>query len=444
MKYKVGMISLGCAKNRVDAEMLLHKIENAGYELVSNIEEADAVIVNTCGFIEDAKKESIEEIFNAVREKENKESKLNAVIVTGCLAERYKHELMQEIPELDAVVGIGANSNIVDVLNKSLIGEKIELYDEKNNMPMDDERVQTTPVHYAYLKIADGCDNRCTYCAIPLIRGNFRSRKMENIISEAESLAKNGVKELLVIAQDTTRYGEDLYGKIMLVPLLKELCKIDGIKWIRILYCYPDRITDELLDLIASEEKILNYIDLPLQHCNGKILKSMNRRGGIETLTELIKKIREKVKDVIIRTTFICGFPGESEKEFEELAEFINDIKFERMGCFAYSKEEDTPAFNLSEQIDDIEKMKRCDIIMREQSKIMEEYSSKQVGKVIKVIVDEYDDDKNVYYCRSIADSPDIDGGVIVHNSNKNFSPGEFVDVKITDYNECDLIGEIN
>lgn len=444
MKYKVGMISLGCAKNRVDAEMLLHKIENAGYELVSNIEEADAVIVNTCGFIEDAKKESIEEIFNAVREKENKESKLKAVIVTGCLAERYKHELMQEIPELDAVVGIGANSNIVDVLNKSLIGEKIELYDEKNNMPMDDERVQTTPVHYAYLKIADGCDNRCTYCAIPLIRGNFRSRKMENIISEAESLAKNGVKELLVIAQDTTRYGEDLYGKIMLVPLLKELCKIDGIKWIRILYCYPDRITDELLDLIASEEKILNYIDLPLQHCNGKILKSMNRRGGIETLTELIKKIREKVKDVIIRTTFICGFPGESEKEFEELAEFINDIKFERMGCFAYSKEEDTPAFNLSEQIDDIEKMKRCDIIMREQSKIMEEYCNKQIGKVIKVIVDEYDDDKNVYYCRSIADSPDIDGGVIVHNSNKNFSPGEFVDVKITDYNECDLIGEIN
>ena len=443
MKYKVGLISLGCAKNRVDAEMLLSKIREHGYEIVSNSNDADAIIINTCGFIQASKEESIEEIFNTVALKNSPESNLKAVIVTGCLAERYKQQILSEIPEVDAVVGIGANSKIVEVLNEALMGKKVEMYESKYNMPLDGSRLQTTPKHYAYLKIADGCDNRCTYCAIPLIRGTFRSRKMENVVEEAKSLADSGVKELLVIAQDTTRYGEDLYGKLMLVPLLKELCKIDGIKWIRLLYCYPDRITDELLDLMSKEDKILNYIDLPLQHCSKGILSKMNRRGNSKSLKKLIDKIREKVKNVVLRTTFICGFPGESEENFEELLKFVKEVKFERMGCFSYSREEDTPAYNFPDQIDEDEKSKRCDIIMREQMDIMDDYCANQVGKVITVIVDEYDESTGKWFGRSDADSPDVDGGVIFDAKLKEVEVGSFVDVLITGYENCDLIGKL-
>lgn len=439
MSYKVGMISLGCAKNRVDAELMLAKLKESGYELVENVLDSDVAIVNTCGFIEDAKKESIEEIFNVVRLKET--GKIEAIIVTGCLSERYKDQILKEIPELDAVMGIGANSGIAEVVGGVLNGKKSELFPEKEKLPLNGERVRTTPNYYAYLKVADGCDNKCTYCAIPLIRGRYRSRKMEDIISEAILLAENGVKELLVIAQDTTRYGEDIYGKLMLSALLKELCKIDNIRWIRVLYAYPDRITDELIETIANEEKILNYIDVPLQHCNGNILKLMNRHGNKETLTELINKLRAKIPGLVLRTTFMTGFPGEGEQEFEELAEFVKDIKFERMGCFAYSAEEDTPAAVMNNQVEEDVKLRRREIIMEDQMKIMEEYCKKMLGKTLTVLVEGFDEKTNHWFGRSIADSPDVDGKVLFKTDKNMPITGDFISVKVDDFTDCDLLG---
>lgn len=441
MSYNVTLLSLGCAKNRVDAEILLYNLKDAGYNIVSSVSLADVVIVNTCGFIDDAKKESIDEILS-VAELKNR-GLIKAIIVTGCLAERYKNEVLKEIPEVDAVIGIGANNNIADVVDKAIMGVKTEDFPNKLLLPLNGKRIQTTPKYYAYLKVADGCDNRCTYCAIPLIRGKFRSRRMEDILSEAEYLAKNGVKELLVIAQDTTRYGEDIYGELKLPELLKKLCKIDGIKWIRILYCYPDRITDELIDVISKEEKVLNYIDIPLQHCNKRILKLMNRNGDKESLTNLLKKIRQKIPDVILRTTFICGFPGETDEEFNELAEFSKEIKFERMGCFMYSQEEGTPASYMDNQVDNEVKFRRQEILMEEQMRIMEENSIKMLGKTITVLFEGYDDESNLYFGRSVADSPDIDGRVYFDILDKDVKEGEFLSVKINKFDNCDLIGEI-
>ena len=441
MSYNVTLLSLGCAKNRVDAEILLYNLKDAGYNIVSSVSLADVVIVNTCGFIDDAKKESIDEILS-VAELKNR-GLIKAIIVTGCLAERYKNEILKEIPEVDAVIGIGANNNIADVVDKAIMGVKTEDFPNKLLLPLNGKRIQTTPKYYAYLKVADGCDNRCTYCAIPLIRGKFRSRRMEDILSEAEYLAKNGVKELLVIAQDTTRYGEDIYGELKLPELLKKLCKIDGIKWIRILYCYPDRITDELIDVISKEEKVLNYIDIPLQHCNKRILKLMNRNGNKESLTNLFKKIRQKIPDVILRTTFICGFPGETDEEFNELAEFSKEIKFERMGCFMYSQEEDTPASYMDNQVDNEVKFRRQEILMEEQMRIMEENSIKMLGKTITVLFEGYDDESNLYFGRSVADSPDIDGRVYFDILDKDVKEGEFLNIKINKFDNCDLIGEI-
>lgn len=441
MSYNITLLSLGCAKNRVDAEILLYNLKDAGYNIVSSVSLADVVIVNTCGFIDDAKKESIDEILS-VAELKNR-GLIKAIIVTGCLAERYKNEVLKEIPEVDAVIGIGANNNIADVVDKAIMGVKTEDFPNKLLLPLNGKRIQTTPKYYAYLKVADGCDNRCTYCAIPLIRGKFRSRRMEDILSEAEYLAKNGVKELLVIAQDTTRYGEDIYGKLKLPELLKKLCKIDGIKWIRILYCYPDRITDELIDVISKEEKVLNYIDIPLQHCNKRILRLMNRNGNKESLTNLFKKIRQKIPDVILRTTFICGFPGETDEEFNELAEFSKEIKFERMGCFMYSQEEGTPASYMDNQVDNEVKFRRQEILMEEQMRIMEENSIKMLGKTITVLFEGYDDESNLYFGRSVADSPDIDGRVYFDILDKDVKEGEFLSVKINKFDNCDLIGEI-
>ena len=441
MSYNVTLLSLGCAKNRVDAEILLYNLKDAGYNIVSSVSLADVVIVNTCGFIDDAKKESIDERLS-VAELKNR-GLIKTIIVTGCLAERYKNEILKEIPEVDAVIGIGANNNIADVVDKAIMGVKTEDFPNKLLLPLNGKRIQTTPKYYAYLKVADGCDNRCTYCAIPLIRGKFRSRRMEDILSEAEYLAKNGVKELLVIAQDTTRYGEDIYGELKLSELLKKLCKIDGIKWIRILYCYPDRITDELIDVISKEEKVLNYIDIPLQHCNKRILKLMNRNGDKESLTNLLKKIRQKIPDVILRTTFICGFPGETDEEFNELAEFSKEIKFERMGCFMYSQEEDTPASYMDNQVDNEVKFRRQEILMEEQMRIMEENSIKMLGKTITVLFEGYDDESNLYFGRSVADSPDIDGRVYFDILDKDVKEGEFLNIKINKFDNCDLIGEI-
>lgn len=441
MAYKVGIISLGCAKNRVDAEMLLYRIRNAGYKLCEDVAMADVAIINTCGFIESAKQESIEEILELSELK--KEGKIKAIIVTGCLAERYKEEVMKEIPEADAVVGIGANDDIVKIIDDVLQGKKQQCFPDKLLLPLEGGRIQSTPYYYAYLKIAEGCDNHCTYCAIPMIRGKFRSRKMEDIIAEAKHLAENDVKELVVVAQDTSLYGKDIYGELMLAKLLKKLCEIDGIRWIRVLYCYPDKITDELLQVMAEEEKIVKYLDLPLQHCNGRVLKTMNRKGNKEELVELIAKIREKVPGIVLRTTFIAGFPTETEEEFAELENFAKEVRFERVGCFAYSQEENTPAAKLEPQIPEDVKERRAEIIMENQQEIMEEFCQKLDGKTIEVLVEGYDQYAECFFGRSAWDAPEVDGSVFFTVTGRKPAPGEFVKVKIDDFLNCDPIGEM-
>lgn len=441
MSYKVGMISLGCAKNRVDAEMMLYTLRNAGFTVIDDPALADAAIINTCGFIESAKQESIEEILELAKLK--KEGRIKAIIVTGCLSERYQGDVMKELYEVDAVIGIGANARIAEVVTKALSGQKVESFPDKLQMPLNGGRVQSTPLHYAYLKVADGCDNCCTYCAIPLIRGRFRSRTMEDLTDEAQWLAKRGVKELIVIAQDTTRYGEDLYGELKLPELLRRLCKIDGIEWIRLLYCYPDRMTDELIQTIASEDKILKYIDLPLQHCSGRVLTAMNRRGDKESLTALVKKLRERIPGVVLRTTLITGFPGETEADFEELSQFVNDAAFERLGCFAYSQEEDTPAALFENQVDEEIKLRRQEIIMEQQHTIMERYCGSLTGKTLLVLTEGYDRYAECYFGRSMADSPDVDGKVFFTSDGKKPKEGEFVRVKIDDFLDCDPIGTL-
>ena len=421
---KIGMISLGCPKNQVDAEMMLSTLCEAGFEITGEVEGADVVIINTCGFIGDAKKEAIDTILEVCQLKD--EGSVGAVVVTGCLAQRYKDEIMKEIPEVDAVIGIGANSEIASVCRDVIGSKKVNLFPPKLSLPLDGGRVLTTPSHYAYLKIAEGCSNCCTYCAIPKIRGKFRSREMENIIAEAKSLAENGVKELIVVAQDTTKYGIDLYGELKLAELLKELCKIDGIEWIRTLYCYPESITDELIDTMASEEKICKYIDIPLQHCDGDVLKRMNRRGDRDSLTNLINKLRARIPDIVIRTTFIVGFPGETDENFESLSEFADEMKFDRYGCFAYSAEEDTPAATMENQIDEEVKIERASIMNSQQQRIFEDKLESLVGKELTVIVDGFDEDEMLYFGRSYMDAPEIDTVVII-SSEEELTAGQFV-----------------
>lgn len=440
MNERIGIVSLGCAKNQVDAEMMLFTLKQSGYKIVADPAMADVVIVNTCGFIESAKQESIDEIIELGKLKA--EGKIKRIIVTGCLAERYQHMVKEQLYEVDAVLGIGANEDIAEVVKKSLEGEQTELYPDKLCLPLDGGRIQSTPPHYAYLKLGDGCDNRCTYCAIPLIRGKFRSRTIESVIEEAKQLVASGVKELILIAQDTTRYGIDLYGELVLPKLLDALCEIEDLKWIRLLYCYPDEITDELIDCIARQEKVLNYIDIPLQHCNNRVLKAMNRRGTKETIVDVIKKLRNKIPDIVLRTTFICGFPGETEEEFTELAEFVKETKFQRLGCFAYSQEEDTPASEFENQIDDDVKQRRAEIIMEQQMQIMEEYCQSLNGKTIEVVCEGYDRYAECYFGRSMADSPDVDGKVFFNvTGDRKPAIGEFVKVEIDDFLDCDPIG---
>ena len=441
MAYTVGMVSLGCAKNRVDAEMMLFTLRQAGYKIVEEAAMADVAIINTCGFIESAKQESIDEILELAQLK--KEGKIKAIIATGCLAERYRDQMMKELYEIDAVVGIGANSDIASVVEKVLEKEKVEIFPDKRQLPLEGGRIQSTSYYYAYLKIAEGCDNKCTYCAIPMIRGRYRSRELENIVSEAKQLAENGVKELIVIAQDTTKYGVDLYGEYKLAALLRELCKIDGIEWVRVLYCYPECITDELIDVFATEDKLLKYIDMPLQHCDGGVLKRMCRKGSREELTALIKKLRERIPGLVLRTTFITGFPGETEEQFTELSEFVNDIKFERMGCFPYSQEEDTPAAKMPDQIDEDIKERRAEILMEQQQYIMEKYNETLIGKEIEVLVEGFDRYAECFFGRSKADSPDVDGKVFFTCSDRKPREGEIIKVRIDDFLDCDPIGEM-
>ena len=441
MEYKVGMISLGCPKNQVDAEHMLALIDAAGCEIVDYVDGCDVVIVNTCGFIDDAKKEAIENILDMVELK--KEGIISKIIVTGCLAQRYKDEIVTEIPEVDAVVGIGANGDIVKTIEEVMSGvDTIEKYPPRCDLPLEGQRILTTPQYWAYLKIGEGCSNRCTYCTIPSIRGNMRSRSMENVIEEAKQLAESGVKELILIAQDTTSYGLDLYGELKLPELLNELCKIDSIEWIRLLYCYPDRITDELIETMKKQDKVVNYIDLPLQHADDKILKAMNRRGDQAMIRNVIEKLRTEISDVVIRTTFIVGFPGEGEDEFETLAVFVNEIEFDRLGVFTFSAQEGTPAYDMEDQVEEDVKTRRGEIIMQDQYSIMEEKNNEKIGKTYKVIVEDYDGYSDSYTGRTYMDAPEIDG-LVRFTSDRDLDIGDFAEVEIFDVEDYDLIGEV-
>ena len=440
MAVRVGMVSLGCAKNQVDGEVLMASLKNAGYELSDDAALADVAIINTCGFIESAKAESIEEILELVTLK--KEGRIKKIVVTGCLSQRYQQEIRKEIPEVDAVVGIGANGEIAEIIGKVMEGETQDVFPEKEKMPLCGDRELSTPSYFAYLKIAEGCDNRCTYCAIPLIRGGYRSRTIESIVEEAQKLVDDGAKELIVIAQDTSRYGLDLYGELKLPELLRQLCQIEKLCWVRLLYCYPDTVTDELLDVIANEPKIVKYMDLPLQHASGRVLKAMNRRGDKESLLKLIAHMREKVPGLILRTTLITGFPGETEEDFTELSEFVQEVRFDRLGCFAYSQEEDTPAALLPDQIDEDVKNQRAEIIMEQQMEIMQQKGEEMIGKAVTVLTEGFDRYAECYFGRTAADSPDIDGKVFFTAQGNKPYFGQLVKVRIEDCVDCDLTGQ--
>ncbi|MCI5729786.1 MAG: 30S ribosomal protein S12 methylthiotransferase RimO [Clostridia bacterium] len=441
-KTRVGMISLGCAKNQVDGEMLMAALEENGFELSDDVGICDIAIINTCGFIESAKKESIEEILELCKLKE--EGRIQKIVVTGCLAQRYQEEIRREIPEVDAVLGIGANGEIASYLKKMWEENTVvESFPPKTEMPLCGSRTLTTPSYYAYLKIAEGCSNGCSYCAIPKIRGPYRSRPMESILAEAKGLAENGCRELVIIAQDTSRYGLDLYGEPRLPQLLTELSHLENIRWIRLLYCYPDYITDELLTVIRDVKKVVPYIDLPLQHVSGKILKAMNRGGDRAALTEQIRHIREMVPGITLRTTLITGFPGETEEDFNELAEFVHEMKFERLGCFAYSQEEGTPAAALPDQLPQEVKEHREEVIMEDQMAIMLEKGEEMVGKTVEVLTEGFDRYAECYFGRTQADAPDVDGKVFFVAQRKKPHYGQFVHVKITECVDGDLYGEL-
>jgi len=441
MTYKVGMISLGCPKNQVDAEMILSDVAvSHKYVVTNDTNEADIVIINTCGFIEDAKKESIDYILEYCDLKGN--TNLKKVVVSGCLAERYKEDINSEIPEVDAVIGIGSNKDIVTALDTIMNGGNFFKFDKKNELNISGTRMISTPKHYAYLKISEGCNKTCAFCAIPSIRGEFRSRTIEDIVKEARVLVDMGTKEILVVSQDTTRYGEDIYGKVMLKELLKELCTIENLRWIRIMYCYPNDMTDDVLDIIAIEPKIVKYLEIPIQHVSKNVLAGMRRGGNVDYMRKLMTKMREKIEDIAIRTSFIVGFPEESEEDFTELHQFIKDVKIDRVGCFIYSKEEGTIAYGMDNQIDEDIKSRRFDLLMFDQSIIMEEINKSKVGKVMEVIVDEFDEDENIFLARTQFDAPGIDG-VVKLKFNDKIRVGEFYKVKILDVQQYDLVGEI-
>jgi len=436
---KVSLASLGCSKNLVDAEHMLGILSEHGFEIVENEEDADVIIVNTCTFIESAKNESIECILELSQYKSNGSCK--ALIVTGCMAQRYKEQILSEMPEVDAVIGTNEYDKIADVIAE-LDNDKTDILwcgagcPDEQNMP----RIRTTPSYTAYLKIAEGCDNHCTYCVIPSIRGRYKSRKIEDIVSEAEKLVSDGVRELVVIAQDTTAYGKDIYGEFCLPKLLKKLCSIEKAEWVRVHYCYPELMTDELIDVFKTEPKLCNYFDIPIQHCSDKILKRMGRRTNKAQIIGLIDKIRREIPNAAIRTSLIAGFPGESESDFEELCDFVREVRFERLGVFAYSREEDTPAYGFDNQIDEDEKERRRDLIMMIQSEIAEEQNAKKINSVVRVLVEGKDEIIKSFYGRTYADSEEIDGKVFF-KSDRNPLPGEFVNVKVEQTMEYDLFG---
>lgn len=440
MSLKVALISLGCSKNLVDSEVMVDLMSDNGFDITGDARQADVIIVNTCGFIESAKQESVDSIIEMGQYKE--QGRCKVLIASGCLAERYKDELIKEMPELDAVIGTGDYKNIIDVINSALQGKKVIKYGNQENINIDvlPRRISTMGAS-AYLKIAEGCDNRCTYCIIPQLRGRYRSRSMEEILKEARHLAANGIKELNVIAQDITRYGKDLYGEYKLAELLNRLSEIDGICWIRLLYSYPDEFNDLLIETMAGNDKICKYLDIPIQHASNKILKSMARRSTREDARELIGKLRQRMPGIALRTSLIVGFPGETEADFEELVDFVKEIKFDRLGVFTYSREEDTPAYEMAGQIDEDVKLKRQEIIMLAQQEISHENNRQMIGKDLEVLIEGLEDGR--YFGRSYKDAPEIDGAVYFE-SDKALQPGEFCVVRITRADEYDLVGEVN
>ena len=437
MKKSIALISLGCAKNLVNSEQMLYLLDEAGYALSPDPEGCDAVIINTCGFIDAAKSEAIDTILQMAELKAA--GKLGKIIVTGCLPERYRDDIRTELPEIDAILGVGSFADIVSALDEAFAGNIVEYFGDKNAPVNELPRVVSTGPAWAYLKIAEGCDNFCAFCAIPYIRGRYRSRSMTNILEEARSLAEHGVKELIVIAQDITKYGTDLYGKRSLAELCSKLSEIDGIEWIRLHYTYPDQFDDELIDEIASNDKIVKYLDIPIQHINDGILRAMNRHGTSDDIRRLFKDLRQRIPGLVLRTSIIAGLPGEGEAEFEELCEFLREAKIERAGVFPFSPEEGTRAAKM-EHVDFETAQRRAELIMQLQSEIMEEFCRSQVGKTLRVLCEGYDEEQKMFFGRSYADSPDIDGLVFFDGAG---CEGNIVDVKITAItDECFLIGE--
>lgn len=447
-KSKIGFVSLGCSKNQIDTEIMLKILADNDYELVPEDIQADIIIINTCAFIQSAKQEAIDNILDVAWLKKNRT--LRGIIVCGCLAERYREEVLKELPEVDAIIGVFSLKDILDAVRhiENNAGSDAPFMPfislrSQEEFELGGDRILTTPEYTAYIKIAEGCDNRCTYCAIPSIRGNFKSRKMEDIVKEAQELADIGVRELNIVAQDTTRYGADLYGEYKLPELLNKLCEIKNIEWLRILYCYPDKITDELIQTIKNQEKIVKYIDMPIQHISEDILRAMNRTGGSESIKSAITRLRENIPEIMIRTTVIAGFPGETREQFGELCEFIKEAKFERLGAFVYSPEEDTPAAELENQVSEKEKNRRHKLIMSIQERINHNINEKKVGKIIKVLCEGFDKVGEVYYGRSADDAPEIDGKVyFICQSGRKIKDGEFARVKITKVLDYDLYGE--
>jgi ribosomal protein S12 methylthiotransferase len=439
---KVGFVSLGCPKNQLDTEVMLHEVLQAGYEITPEESEADIVIINTCAFIESAKQEAIDNILDVAWLKKNAD--LKAIVVTGCLAERYREEIFKEMPEVDALLGVGSIHNIVEAIKsvetKAGRKKKYASFEDKEQVRLGGDRVLTTPEYTAYLKIAEGCDNRCAYCAIPAIRGKFRSRPMEDLVAEAKQLEELGVRELNIVAQDITRYGLDLYGSYRLAELLHRITEATTIPWIRLLYCYPDKITDELIAEMRDNPRIVKYIDMPMQHISDRMLTAMNRHGDSALIRSVVEKLRREIPEIVIRTTFITGFPGESEEDFEELCTFVREMKFDHVGVFPYSREEDTPAYDFPDQIDTQIAQDRADMIMADQMEINAEKNEAKVGKIIKVICEDYDPVSEIHFGRSEADAPEIDGKVYFRAPGR-IAPGSFMYVKVREVSDYDLVG---
>ena len=434
----IGFISLGCAKNQVDCERMMYRVQEAGHTVKGDIVGSDVVVINTCGFIDSAKSEAIDFILQAAALKA--EGLVGKILVTGCLSQRYQTMILEEMPEVDGILGTGSYTEIVPAIEALLQDEQVVAFGSIDAPEQETGRIMTTPEHYAFIKIAEGCDNRCSYCIIPYLRGKFRSRQMDDVLYEARLLAASGVKELIVVAQDTSRYGTDLNGGKSLLPeLLRELCKIEELKWIRVHYVYPDEIDDDFIEVMAAEPKIVKYLDIPIQHCNSKILKLMNRRGDGAFLRELFAKLRARIPGLVIRTSLITGLPGEGEEEFQELCEFLRDLRLERVGAFAFSPEEGTPAAEM-EFVDNEIAVKRAETIEMIQSSIMDDWCDSMIGKPMEVLVDGFDEEMEQFYGRSYADSPDIDGRVWIA-TDEPIREGQFVTVTIDGCVEGDLSG---